>query len=143
MINILTPSFAFFSNSLSRRYLGIPGLRKLSSVPYQSKHENNPTCFIKTNRARATNHEYKSYLLQARSHVIDSRSSLAAKNEPIAHANREKGLTPSTSHCAETFIRIGEKLSNRLLPTKCDVAAAFSRPAIHWSIWRYNTIYPL
>ncbi|SRR6266699_18724 len=140
MINILTPSLAFFSNRLSRRYLGIPGLRKLSSVPYQPYHENDATCFINTNQARATNHGYKSYLLQARSHVIDSRSSLASKNEPNTRANREKGLTPSTSHCAETFIRIGAKLSNRLLPIKCDVAAAFSRPAIHWSIWRYNTM---
>jgi hypothetical protein len=75
--------------------------------------------------------------------VIGSKSSLAAKNAPNGHATKDKGLTPSTSHCAETFIRIGAKLSNRLLSIKCDVAAAFSRPAIHCSIWRYNPIQPL
>lgn len=80
MIHILTPSLAFLSSSLSRRYLGMPGLRKLSSVPDQSNHENSATWLVNTHPVIATSRGYRSYLSQAESHVIGSRSNLAAKN---------------------------------------------------------------
>jgi hypothetical protein len=59
MMNILTPSLAFFSNKLSRRYLGKSGLRKLSSIPYQLNLGNNAALLANTNQATATNHGYK------------------------------------------------------------------------------------
>src|SRR6266702_2167605 len=97
MIKIFTPSLAFFSNSLSRRYFGIPGLRKLSSALCQPDSDGNEA---NTNRETATSHECRSCPSQVESHVIGSRNSPSVTRISIQQAwtTQDIMLTPSTSH---------------------------------------------